>query len=234
VNLPRRQLRAALFDLDGTLLDTAPDVATAMNALLAEQSRPSLPFPVIRTQVSHGSAAVVRAGFADVDAVEFERLRVRLLDLYRGCIADQTRPFAGFETTLDILQRSQIPWGVVTNKPGWLTDPLLEALGLSRRAGCVLSGDSLPERKPHPRPLLVAAGLLHVAPEHCVYVGDALRDIQAARDAGMLALGASFGYIGPDDQIETWKADGWLAEPLELLHWFGLQADAQPLAPRVN
>jgi phosphoglycolate phosphatase len=123
---------------------------------------------------------------------------------------------------------------VVTNKPGWLTDPLLEALGLSSRAGCVLSGDSLPERKPHPRPLLVAAGLLHVAPEHCVYVGDALRDIQAARDAGMLALGASFGYIGPDDQIETWKADGWLAEPLELLHWFGLQADAQPLAPRVN
>jgi phosphoglycolate phosphatase len=217
---PPRRLQAALFDLDGTLLDTAPDIATAMNALLREQSREELAFSAIRPQVSNGSAAVVRIGFADVGADEFERLRLRFLDLYRECIAVATRPFPGFETTLERLEQARIPWGVVTNKPGWLTDPLLDALALSRRAGCVVSGDSLPERKPHPRPLLVAAGLLNVAPEHCVYLGDALRDIEAARAAGMLALGARFGYISADDQPDSWRADGWLSEPLELLSWF--------------
>jgi N-acetyl-D-muramate 6-phosphate phosphatase len=216
----KRRLQAALFDLDGTLLDTAPDIATAMNALLREQSRPELAFGSIRPHVSHGSVAVVKAGFADVSEVEFERLRLRFLDLYRESVAVATRLFPGFEATLESLERARIPWGVVTNKPGWLTDPLLDALDLSRRAGCVISGDSMPERKPHPRPLLVAAGLLNVAAEHCVYVGDALRDIKAARAAGMLALGASFGYIGPDDQPETWCADGWLSAPEELLNWF--------------
>ncbi len=221
--MSRDGLAAALFDLDGTLLDTAPDVAHALNRLLREQSRSDLPFERIRPQVSHGSVATVRAGFPDASPEEFETLRARFLDLYRERIAVDTRLFDGFERTLQVLEGAAIPWGVVTNKPGWLTDPLLAELGLDRRAACVLAGDSLDQRKPHPRPLRVAAGLIGLPTDRCVFVGDAQRDIEAARGAGMLALGARFGYLGSDDRPEEWLADGWLDTPTDLLAWFGLQ-----------
>lgn len=214
---------AALFDLDGTLLDTAPDVAHAINRLLREQSRSALPFETIRPQVSHGAIATVRTAFPDATPPESETLRLRFLALYRERVAAETRLFEGFERTLQILEEAGIPWGIVTNKPGWLTDPLLAALQLDRRAACVLAGDSLDEKKPHPRPLLVAASLLDLPAEHCVFVGDAKRDIDAARSAGMIALGARFGYLGADDQPEQWQADGWLDSPPDLLDWFGLQ-----------
>jgi phosphoglycolate phosphatase len=217
-----RPLRGALFDLDGTLLDTAPDIANAMNRLLREESRAELPFEQLRAQVSHGSAAVLKLGFADADTERFHALQARLLNLYRQRIAEHTRPFAGFDVTLQALDAASIPWGVVTNKPGWLTDPLLQALGLLQRASCVVAGDSLAERKPHPRPLLVAAALIDRLPEECVYVGDAQRDIDAARAAGMLALGARFGYLGPADQPELWQATAWLEQPTDLLSWFDL------------
>jgi N-acetyl-D-muramate 6-phosphate phosphatase len=217
-----RRLRGALFDLDGTLLDTAPDIAGAMNSLLREQSRDALPFATLRAQVSHGSAAVLRLGFADADAARFVELQARLLSIYSQRIADCTVPFDGFDRTLRALDEAGIPWGVVTNKPGWLTDPLLQALDLHQRAACVVSGDSLTERKPHPRPLLVAAALMDRAPAECVYVGDAQRDIDAARAAGMLALGARFGYLGPDDEPDSWQAAAWLEQPSDLLRWFEL------------
>jgi phosphoglycolate phosphatase len=219
-NSARRQ--GALFDLDGTLLDTAPDIAAAMNQLLQEESRPALPLLQIRPQVSHGAAAVLRLGFADVNADHFVQLQARLLDYYRARIASATQLFSGFEATLAALERAAIPWGIVTNKPGWLTDPLLTALDLQGRATCVLSGDSLPERKPHPRPLLVAAALMDRTPAECVYVGDAERDMTAARAAGMVALGVRFGYLGPDDEPDTWQATAWLDHPHELLQWFGV------------
>lgn len=219
----RDGLAAALFDLDGTLLDTAPDIAHALNRLLREQSRCDLPFELIRPQVSHGSVATVRAAFPDAGPGEFEILRARFMDLYRERIAVDTRLFDGFERTLQVLEDAAIPWGVVTNKPGWLTDPLLAELGLDRRAACVLSGDSLDQRKPHPRPLRVAAGLIGRQADQCVFVGDAQRDIEAARGAGMLALGARFGYLGNDDRPEEWQADGWLDSPTDLLAWFGLR-----------
>jgi phosphoglycolate phosphatase len=226
MNAPQRQRRAALFDLDGTLLDTAPDMAAALNSLRAEESLAALDFAEIRCQVSHGSNAVVRLGFPDAAGEEFEALRVRFLAIYRLDLASRTRAFPGFETTLTALESAGIPWGVVTNKPGWLTDPLLAALGLAGRAGCVVSGDSLPERKPHPRPLLVAAGLLGIDPAECIYVGDARRDIDAALAAGMLPLGARFGYLGPADDPASWPAAAWLDDPRELLPWFGLAADS--------
>jgi phosphoglycolate phosphatase len=216
--------RAALFDLDGTLLDTAPDIAHALNRLLAEERREPLPFASIRPQVSHGSVATVRAGFPDAREPEFERLRLRFLDLYRERVAVETQPFAGCEHTLQRLEAAHIPWGIVTNKPGWLTDPLLAAMRLDVRAGCVLSGDSLDQRKPHPRPLRVAAALLGHAPRDCVFVGDARRDVDAARAAGMCALGAAFGYLGAEDSPDEWLADGWLDHPTDLLAWFGLPA----------
>lgn len=214
--------RAALFDLDGTLLDTAPDMAHALNLLRAEQALSPLPFALLRPQVSNGAVAMVRTAFPEAAGAEFERLRERFLDIYRANLLVHTQLFAGFEAVLSRLEQCAIPWGIVTNKAAWLTEPLLAALGLRQRAGCVLSGDTLPERKPHPRPLLVAAEQLGLAPAHCVYVGDALRDVQAANAAGMCALGAQFGYLNPADEPQRWPVAGWLATPHDLLAWLDL------------
>jgi phosphoglycolate phosphatase len=211
--------RAVLFDLDGTLLDTAPDMAGALNALREEESLPPLDYPPVRAQVSHGSLAVVRLGFPGAEGVEFERLRERFLAIYAARLTRETRLFPGFDAVLATLESRGIRWGVVTNKPGFLTEPLLAALGLRIRAACVLSGDSLPERKPHPRPLLVAAERTGVPPAACIFVGDALRDIQAARAAGMLPLIARFGYLGADDDPDSWQAAGSIDSPQELLGW---------------
>jgi phosphoglycolate phosphatase len=208
-----------LFDLDGTLLDTAADIHIAMNQLLQEHRRKPLPYEQVRPQVSHGSGAVVRLGFADLPPDQLELQRLRLLELYLARIAVLTRLFDGLDTTLQAFEHAGVPWGVVTNKPGFLTDPLLAQLGLARRAACVIAGDSLPERKPHPRPLLVAAALLELAPADCIYVGDAERDIIAARAAGMPSVLARFGYLGPDDSPDDWRADHSIDRPEDLLRW---------------
>ena len=214
--------RAALFDLDGTLLDTAPDLAAALNALLREEQRQPLALKVVRPHVSSGAVAVVRVGFPGVSGEPFERLRRRFLELYGGAVSVHTRLFPGFEAVLATLEARGLPWGIVTNKARWLTEPLLIDLGLHARAACVLSGDTLPERKPHPRPLLVAAEQIGVAPADCVFVGDALRDVQAARAAGMVPLAVRFGYLDPADQPETWPVAAWLDAPADLLPWLHL------------
>ena len=144
--------------------------------------------------------------------------------MYSQNLAQRTELFPGIEPVLDELERLGLPWGVVTNKPGWLTDPLLAALGLDRRASCVVSGDTVAERKPHPLPLLHAAGLVGVAPANCVYVGDAERDIQAGRAAGMTTVVAAYGYISDDDDPALWQPTGIIAEPGELLEWVGAAA----------
>lgn len=211
-----------LLDLDGTLLDTAPDLTGALNALRAERGLLPLTLETVRPHVSHGSSAVVRVGFPDADADAFEALRARFLDLYRQHLVIDTRLFPGFAQVLDAMDEHRIPWGIVTNKPGWLTNPLLSALGLDKRAGCAISGDSLPVRKPDPLPLLRAARALNAAPVDCCYVGDALRDAQAARAAGMVALGARYGYISAHEQLDSWPVTAWISDPLELLPWVGL------------
>jgi 2-phosphoglycolate phosphatase len=210
---------AMLFDLDGTLLDTAPDMGGALNRLLDEEGHAPLPATAIRPVVSHGAARLVKLGFPSVDGDEFERLRLRFLDLYARHLAVETTPFPGLLDLLDELERRSVRWGVVTNKPGWLTDPLLAGLGLSQRAGCVVSGDTVAERKPHPLPLLHAAHLIRVAPQACVYVGDAERDIQAGRAAGMRTVVAAYGYIGADDSPANWNATGIVDHPQQLLSW---------------
>jgi len=211
--------RAVFFDLDGTLLDTAPDMAAAVNALRIEQSLEPLPFATIRNQVSHGAAAVVRTAFPHAPEADFRALRDRFLTLYRPRVAAESRPFPGMPELLDALEAAGVPWGVVTNKPAWLAEPLLEALALRQRAIAVVSGDTLPERKPHPRPLLLAAERAGVAPRACLYVGDAERDIIAGRAAGMRTLVACFGYIGPMENARAWPADGWIDSPQEVLPW---------------
>ena len=217
-------IRGVLFDLDGTLLDTAPDMADTLNALRAEEHLPPLAFSAIRNFVSHGSLALVRLGFEAADPGRFEILRARFLELYRARLTARTQPFEGIPALLAALEQSDIPWGIVTNKPGWLTEPLLQGLGLYARAAAVVSGDTLAQRKPHPAPLLHAARQLGLEPEACVYVGDAERDVLAARAAGMRALVASFGYIRDEERPYLWPADAWVDSPLGVLDWLETRA----------
>jgi len=226
----RKPLDAVLLDLDGTLLDTAPDMVRAANMLRTQEGLQARPYELLRPHVSHGSAAVLRAAFDGIEGVRLAALQNRFLELYRAHLVVDTRLFEGFEEVLAALEAHSIPWGVITNKPGWLTEPLLQQLRLYARAACVLSGDSLPVCKPDPLPLLTAAQRLAVAPERCLYLGDALRDVQAARAAGMVALAARYGYIGVHEDTASWPVTAWIDSPLELLSWVGLPQTAATMA----
>jgi len=212
-------VHGVLFDLDGTLLDTAPDMAHALNLLRAEHGESTIPFGQIRPHVSHGALALVRLGFPQADEAQVAVLRSRFLELYDANLAAQTALFPGFEEVLQQLEARNLRWGVVTNKPGFLTEPLLAQLRLAERAGCIVSGDTLAQRKPHPAPLLHAARRLGVEPADCVYVGDAERDVRAAHAAGMRAIIALFGYLGEQDQPHGWNADAMIEQPGELIGW---------------
>lgn len=212
-------LRAVLFDLDGTLLDTAPDMVGALNALRREESRAPVPYDEIRGVVSHGAARMVKAGFPDANPESALRLQQRFLEIYRATLSRETRLFPGMDQVLEALADSRIKSGIVTNKPAWLTEPLLGELGLRARFACVVSGDTLAERKPHPLPLLHAAALAGAEPGECVYVGDAERDVQAAHAAAMPAVVANYGYVCADEDTVRWGGDGYLARPLDLLDW---------------
>ncbi len=210
--------QAVLFDLDGTFADTAPDLAAALNKVRQEQGLPALPFEQIRPVVSHGGIALIKLGFAHIpdNSPEFENLRQRLLDIYKNNLSQLTRLFDGMDELLSELENSAIAWGIVTNKPSWLTDPLMAQLGYSQRAGTIVSGDTTKERKPHPEPLFHACREINRQPEHCLYVGDAKRDIIAGKRAGMKTLGALFGYIEADDNPESWGADALIQHPQEI------------------
>ena len=218
-----RGLRAVLLDLDGTLLDTAPDMAHALNRLRIDEGLEALSFAHIRPHVSHGAPRLIRLAFGEPEPARFETLRGRFLDLYREGLAIRTCLFDGFDEVLSRIEDAGMRWGVVTNKPGWLTVPLLEQLGLHRRSACIVSGDTLPERKPSPMQLLHAAALLGLEPCECVYLGDAERDVQAARNAGMIPLVAGFGYLDEGEDPEAWRPEAVLGRPRDLLDWLGLR-----------
>ena len=209
-----------LFDLDGTLLDTAPDLAAALNRLRGARGLGPLPVEQIRSTISRGSPGMLGVCFGlTPDDPLYPELDRRFLDLYRGAIAVRTALFPGMAEVLAHLEQRSILWGVVTNKPGWLTEPLLKALALWPRAACVVSGDTLDRRKPDPEPLLYACARLGADPERSLYVGDAERDVQAGNRAGMRTLVAGFGYLGAEDRPEEWDADGFLRQPADLLRW---------------
>jgi 2-phosphoglycolate phosphatase len=211
-------IEAVLFDLDGTLIDTAPDMGGALNNLLIEENYPPLPLDEIRPFVSRGGLVLVQLGFADkVPEIELEPLRLRFLQHYRAIVADNSRLFEGFESVLQEIESQGLPWGIVTNKPEWLTQPLLEQLQLSQRAKVVISGDSLARRKPDPLPLQEAARRIGIDCINCVYVGDDERDIIAGREAGMKTLTAAYGYIEDDIDYLGWQADEVINTPVELL-----------------
>lgn len=214
------QIRTVLFDLDGTLADTAPDLAFALNEVLREQGCAPLPFEQIRPVVSHGGIALIKLGFdINEDAPQFDTLRRRLLAIYREHIVRDTTLFEGMDGVLEAIEARGLNWGVVTNKPGWLTEPLLEGLALNKRAATIISGDTLKERKPHPAPMLLACEQAGSEAAQCLYVGDAERDIEAGRNAGMQTLVALFGYIGDEDSPELWRADGMVSEARAILEW---------------
>jgi phosphoglycolate phosphatase len=206
---------AVLFDLDGTLADTAPDLVRVLNRLLVEHGRTQMPYAIARNEVSNGAGGLLRLGFGDLGSPdELERLRVRFLDLYAEDVSSRSRLFIALQDIDDHCH--DLLWGVVTNKPDAFTRPLLAALGLAERTRCVVSGDSLPQRKPHPAPLLLAAAELGVAAERCVYVGDAPRDIEAGRNAGMATIAAAYGYIRPTEDPSSWGADALIRRPGDL------------------
>lgn len=213
-------IRGMLFDLDGTLADTAPDMTAALNTLRLEHHLPALEPAEVRNQVSHGSTAMIHIGFGDqASATRFEALRARFLEIYAATLTHETRLFPGINEVLSKLEARGILWGIVTNKPGFLTIPLVEALGLSTRAACLVSGDHLLQRKPHPAPLRYAAKRCGLNPADCCYLGDAERDIQAGRAAGMRTLIAGWGYIDEQQQTAAWGAEGRLNTPFDLFDW---------------
>jgi phosphoglycolate phosphatase len=205
--------------MDGTVLDTAPDMFAALNVLRAEQGLAPMDFDAVRCAVSHGAARVVKSAFPDAADEEFAALQRRFLEIYRAALSGRTRLFPGMAEVLDALEARRLKSGIVTNKAGWLTEPLLEQLDLRRRFDCVVSGDTLAERKPHPLPLLHAAKLAGVTPGECIYVGDAERDVQAAHAAGMVALVANYGYLRADEDSSVWGGDAYLEQALDLLGW---------------
>ncbi|TCI03320.1 HAD family hydrolase [Corallincola luteus] len=213
-------VEGVLFDLDGTLLDTAPDLGAALNYLLVKENLSTLPLELIRPVASHGAKGLIDLGFGkNIDATFFAELRQSLLDYYSANICEHTNLFDGVAEILAELDAKHIPWGVVTNKPGWLTDPLLADFSEFSSARCIISGDTLPVRKPDPAPLFHAAELLGVAANSCIYVGDAERDIEAGRRAGMTTMLAAYGYIAEHDTPETWQADISVSHPDELSLW---------------
>lgn len=215
-------VRAVLFDLDGTLLDSAPDLINAANRLRAHHGLVPVTPEAFRPHVSKGGRAMLAVAFGHLDANAREALLPLFLDDYRQHIAVQSRLFEGFAEILDTLQTAGLGLGIITNKVEWLTTPLLAQLGLDRRFGAVLCGDSLPERKPHPAPVLAACARLGVDPAQAVMVGDDRRDIEAGRAAGCRTLTAAYGYISAGEDIQDWGADGVLQSPLQLLDWLGI------------
>jgi N-acetyl-D-muramate 6-phosphate phosphatase len=222
-------VRAVLFDLDGTLLDTAPDMVAALNALRTEEGLGCLPYLQVQPFVSHGVRALVQQGFQVAAGATFERLRKRFLAIYAASLAIETRPYTGVLEALAYLESKAMPWGIVTNKPGGLAQPLLEGLGLRSRAGSIVCGDTMPEKKPHPLPLLHAASQLGVEAAATIYVGDSERDVLAAQAAGMRAYVALYGYIPSDERPREWPASGWIENPEDLGPWLRSLFDCQDL-----
>ena len=205
-------VRAVLFDLDGTLADTARDLGGALNRLLAEENRPTLALERVRPYVSGGARALIGCGFGlEPDDAGYEGLRRRFLDHYATAICVDTVLFDGVAQLLEGLEQRGIAWGVVTNKSERFATAVIAALGLSARCNCLIGGDTAARPKPAPDPLLLACERIGVAPANTLYVGDDLRDVQSGKAAGTGTVAAAWGYLGDDLPIDRWQAD-WIIE----------------------
>ncbi|MDX1405312.1 MAG: HAD-IA family hydrolase [Woeseiaceae bacterium] len=207
---------AILFDLDGTLIDTAPDMVAVLADMQTDYGRDRLAYDFARAHVSKGARRLVQLAFPDADDARTGELHQEYLDRYEKAVCIESRLFPGLGELLDDLDANRLPWGIVTNKPQRMTDLLLKSLDLHERSACTVSGDSLPQRKPDPAPLLHAAEQMGIRAENAVYVGDAAGDIQAGKAAKMFTVAASYGYITADDDPGRWNADLIAASTAEL------------------
>ena len=210
---------AVLFDLDGTLIDSAPDLGAAADKMRVVRGLPSFPLDAYRFMAGAGARGMLQVAFGITpEHSDFMVMREEFFSNYENCLTERTYAFDGVTAVLAELCERGLPWGVVTNKSRRFTEPLVRAMPVLATATVVISGDTTPHSKPHPEPLLEAARRLGLSPEHCIYVGDDKRDIDAARAARMPALAAAYGYLGEHD-IASWRADAILYQPAELLQW---------------
>jgi 2-phosphoglycolate phosphatase len=207
---------AILFDLDGTLVDTAPDLVATLNRMRSARGRAPVPYAIARNQASNGALGLLRLGFEIDEPGTREALRQEFIKFYSANLCIISRFFIDLGHICDVLSKNDVGWGIVTNKPQALTESLLDRLGVADLPGTVVGGDRLAERKPHPAPLELAAAELGVDPQRCLYVGDAPRDIQAGRAAGMQTVAAAYGYIRPGEDPGGWGADAVLMHPRRL------------------
>jgi phosphoglycolate phosphatase len=217
---PNFKLACVLFDLDGTLVDTAPDLIACLNKALDAHGYPQARYEQVKPHISFGATAMIKASVGDQadDAQQAEILET-VLDHYQNNIAEHSLFFNGIVDTLNLIESQGLKWGVITNKRKRFTDPLMDALKLSARAACIISGDSTAYPKPHVLPMLTACQIAEVDPKHCVYIGDAHHDITAGSNAQMHTLAALWGYLRDDDQPETWGANALIESPNHLTDW---------------
>lgn len=219
-------VEVVLFDLDGTLVDTAPDLAAAVNRLRRERGLAELPLEQLRPFASHGARGLIGCAFGVAPSEpEYEPLRQAFLHYYEQALCVHSRLFPGMDETLDALERQGRRWGIVTNKIARFTEPLVAALGLTERAACIVSGDTTAYTKPHPAPLLHALQICCTAAARAIYVGDDLRDVQAGRAAGVITVVAGYGYMGDGSDGSAWGGDFVIAQPRGLLELPALAVD---------
>ena len=216
-------IKAVLFDLDGTLLDSAPDLAAAVNKMRTDRAMIELPYASFRPMVGAGARGMLSVAF-DMNPADdgFEAMKLEFFANYEKCLIQKTVAFSGVSEVIAKIKIAEIRWAVVTNKSQRFTKPLTDSMSLFSSAGAIVSGDTTPYSKPHPAPLLEAASRLGIQPENCLYVGDDERDIVAGRAAGMRTVAAAYGYLGKDSDILTWKADAIIFSPLDILKLLGL------------
>jgi len=213
-------IHAVLFDLDGTLADTAPDLGYALNQQLALHGKQPISLEQIRVEASNGARGLLKLGFGITHTDrKYETMREEFLAIYAENLCKETQLFPGITETLSELEARTICWGIVTNKPSRFTLPLLQVLGLKQRAAVIVSGDDTNYSKPHPEPLLTACRKINISPQNCLYLGDDLRDVEASRAAGIMPIIAGYGYSGSHSQPDTWGADGMINHPGNLLDY---------------
>ncbi len=217
------RIRAVLFDLDGTLIDSAPDLGHAADQMRVRRGLPPLPLQAYRPMAGSGARGMIGVAFGhSPDHPEFEALKQEFFDNYQACMTERTRPFDEVDAMLAALHGRGLHWGVVTNKSERFALPLTASMPLFRTAATVVGGDTTPHPKPHPAPLHEAARRLGLAPEACLYVGDDERDIVAGKAAGMPTVAALYGYLGLKTDVSAWGADAAIKKPLELLNFLDM------------